>query len=42
MHSITQWIPTTPTEFQLNVWCLAPALGYYVSTNSTNPEMGIN
>ena len=42
MHSITQRIPTTPIEFQQNVSRLAPALGCYVSTNSTNPEMGIN
>ena len=30
MHSITQQIP------------IAPALSYYLSTNSTNLEMGIN
>ena len=42
MHSITQQIPTTPIELYLNVQHLALALGYYVSTNTTNPEMGIN
>ena len=38
MHSITQQIPTN----QLNIYHLVPALGYYLSTNSTNPKMGIN
>ena len=33
MDSKAQRIPTT---------LLAPALGYYLSTNSFNPEMGVN